>query len=310
MISYLASIGVTIGIYALLALGINVAWGLTGMINLGMAGFFALGAYASAIATTTGDMPIVIGVVLGCIFAGAAGLLLAAITLRLRGDYLAIITLGCSESIRLFMTNEIWLTRGPDGISNIPGPLRGEITPQDFNLLFLGIMIIVLIVVVILLRNLANGPYGRALRAIRDDDVVAAVAGKPVGRLRLEAFALGAGLLGLAGALFGHYQSYIAPDMFLPLITIYIFLALTAGGPGNMLGAVLGAALVVFVLEGTRFVHDLIPGLSIVQVAAVREISVGVLLILALRFRPKGLVPERTLRSAEVGLPHGGERTR
>lgn len=303
MTSYLASIGVTIGIYALLALGINVAWGLTGMINLGMAGFFALGAYASAIVTTTGGLPIPVGIVLGFAFAGAGGLLLAAITLRLRGDYLAIITLGCSESIRLFMTNEIWLTRGPDGISNIPGPWRGELSPRDFNLLYLGLMIIVLVVVVIFLRNMANGPYGRALRAIRDDDVVAAVAGKTVNRMRLEAFALGAGLLGLAGALFGHYQSYIAPDMFLPLITIYIFLALTAGGPGNMLGAVLGAVLVVAVLEGTRFVHDLIPGISIVQVAAVREIAVGTLLILALRFRPKGLIPERPARTRDFGLP-------
>ncbi|MEQ9812994.1 MAG: branched-chain amino acid ABC transporter permease [Azospirillaceae bacterium] len=237
MLSYLASIGVTIGVYALLALGLNVAWGLTGMINLGLAGFFALGAYASAIATTSGGMPIVGGVVLGFLFAGAGGLLLAAITLRLRGDYLAIITLGFSESVRLFASNETWLTRGADGISNIPGPWRGELTPFEFNVLFLGLTTVVLIAVTVLLRNLANGPYGRALRAVRDDDIVAGVAGKPVARLRLQAFTLSAGLLGLAGALYGHYNSYIAPDVFRPLITIYIFLALTAGGPGNMLGA-------------------------------------------------------------------------
>ncbi len=310
MISYLASLGVTVGIYALLALGINVAWGMTGMINLGMAGFFALGAYASAIATTTGDQPIVLGVIIGAVFATAGGLLLAAVTLRLRGDYLAIVTLGFSESVRLFVTNEIWLTKGPDGISNIPGPWRGEITPFEFNLLFLGLMVAVLITVVVLLRNLANGPYGRALRAIRDDDAVAAVAGKPVPRLRLEAFALGAGLLGLAGALFGHYNSYIAPDIFRPLITIYIFLALTAGGPGNILGAVAGAFIVVAVLEGTRFLGEAVPGLSGVQVAALREMAIGVLLILALRFRPRGLIPERPLRAREVGIAIPGGDTK
>jgi len=302
MLSYLASIGVTIGVYALLALGLNVAWGLTGMINLGLAGFFALGAYASAIATTAGGMPIVGGVVLGFVFAGAGGLLLAAITLRLRGDYLAIITLGFSESVRLFASNETWLTRGADGISNIPGPWRSELTPFEFNVLFLGITTVVLVVVTLLLRNLANGPYGRALRAVRDDDIVAGVAGKPVARLRLQAFTLSAGLLGLAGALYGHYNSYIAPDVFRPLITIYIFLALTAGGPGNMLGALVGAVLVVFVIEGSRFLHDIVPGLSGVQVAATREMAIGILLILAMRLRPRGLVPERPLRAREVGL--------
>ncbi|MEZ5823893.1 MAG: branched-chain amino acid ABC transporter permease [Geminicoccaceae bacterium] len=302
MTSYLASMAVTVGIYALLALGLNVAWGLTGMVNLGLAGFFALGAYASAIATTSGGLPVVLGVLLGFLFAGAFGLLLAAVTLRLRGDYLAIITLGFAESVRLFAANEIWLTNGADGISNIPMPGRGLVTPMQFNIGFALLALLVTLAVLVFLHRLASSPMGRALRAIRDDDVVAGVAGKPVRRMRLQAFALSAALLGLAGALFGHYNSYIAPDIFRPLITIYIFLALTVGGPGNMRGAVFGSIFVVVLLEGSRLLGDLLPSLSGVQVAALREITVGMMLILALRIRPRGLWPEQPLRANDVGL--------
>ncbi|MCB1971184.1 MAG: branched-chain amino acid ABC transporter permease [Geminicoccaceae bacterium] len=306
MSSYLASLAVTTGIYAMLALGLNLAWGLTGMVNLGLAGFFALGAYASAIATTSGGLPVPVGMVLGFVFAGAFGLLLAAVTLRLRGDYLAIITLGFAETVRLVATNETWLTRGADGISNIPMPGRGLLTPMEFNIGFAILALIVMLVTVLFLRRLALSPMGRALRAIRDDDTIAAVAGKPIRRLRLQAFTLSAALLGFAGALFGHYNSYIAPDVFRPLITIYIFLALTVGGPGNMIGAVLGSIVVVAVLEGSRLLGDLLPDLSGTQVAALREITVGMLLIVSMRVRPRGLLPERPLRSADVGLSNRG----
>jgi branched-chain amino acid transport system permease protein len=134
------------------------------------------------------------------------------------------------------------------------------------------------------------------LRAIRDDDQVAAVAGKAVVAFKVEAFAVSAGLLGLAGALFAHYTSFIAPDTFTALISIYVVLALTAGGTGNNRGAVLGAALVVFFMESTRFVTGALPGLKPVQVAAVREGLIGLSLIVVLRVRPTGLLPERLPR--------------
>jgi len=136
------------------------------------------------------------------------------------------------------------------------------------------------------------------LRAIRDDEQVAEVAGKPVRRFKVEAFALSAAILGLAGGLYAHYTSFIAPDAFVPLVTIYVVLALTAGGTGNNWGAVLGAGLVVFFLESTRFATAWLPGLAPVQVAAVREFVIGVSLILVLRLRPAGLLPERLPRIA------------
>ena len=299
MISYLVSLVATAGIYALLALGLNVMWGMTGMINLGLAGFFALGAYASAMVTVYWNVPMVIGVLTGFAAAAFFGVMLTLCTLRLRGDYLAIVTLGFSEVIRLVASNEIWLTRGTDGISGIPGPWRGELSPFAFNVLFAVITLSVVVLALILTLRLRYSPYGRVLRAIRDDEVVTRVAGKSVNLFKAQAFALGGGLMGVAGALYGHYTSYIAPDLFRPLITIYIFLALTAGGTGNPYGAVCGAFLVIVILESTRFIAELAPGLNGAQVAALREIAIALCLILVLRWRPAGLLPERLPRHSQ-----------
>ena len=296
MTSYLISIVATAGIYALLALGLNVIWGMTGMINLGLAGFFAVGAYGSALVTKAAGLPIAVGVLVGFAVAALAGALLTLTTLRLRGDYLAIVTLGFAEVVRLVASNEIWLTNGTDGISGIPGPWRGELTPIAFNMVFCVIALGVVLVALVATHRLRNSPFGRVLRAIRDDDVVARVAGKSVNLFKIQAFAVGGGLMGVAGALYGHYTSYIAPDLFRPLITIYIFLALTAGGTGNNLGAVAGAFILLAIMESTRFLADLAPDLGGAQVAALREIVIALVLILVLRFRPAGLLPERLPR--------------
>jgi len=296
MDTYLVAMAVFAGIYALLALGLNLVWGLTGMINLGLVGFFALGAYVSALSTKALGAPIPAGLAAAMLAAAAAGALVAVTTARLRGDYLAIITLGFSEVVRIVASNEIWLTNGTDGISGIPGPLRGRVPPEAFNLVYLGIVAAVVAAVYLVLERVRRSPYGRVLRAIRDDDQVAAVAGKPVLAFKVEAFAVSAAVLGLAGGLYGHYTSYIAPEVFVPLISIYIVLALTAGGTGTNRGAVVGAVLVVFFLESARFATGWLPGLQPVQVAAVRELVIGASLILVLRFRPAGLIPERIER--------------
>jgi branched-chain amino acid transport system permease protein len=282
--------------YALMALGLNLVWGMAGMINLGLVGFFAFGAYVSALATKRGGVPMVLGVAGALVLTAAAGAVMALVTARLRGDYLAIITLGFSEVVRITASNEIWLTNGTDGISGIPGPWRGRVTPEVFNLIYLALAAAAVAVVLAVLQRVRYSPYGRVLRAIRDDDQVTAVAGKHVLRFKVEAFALSAGILGVAGALWGHYTSFIAPDVFVPLITIYVVLALTAGGTGNNWGALVGAFLVVFFMEGTRFATGWLPSLKPVQIAAVRELSIGASLLIVLRFRPAGLLPERIPR--------------
>ena len=300
MASYLAAIACFAGIYALLALGLNLVWGLAGLVNLGLAGFFAFGAYASALATVKLGWPIAGGMALGFVVAALAGALLMLVTLRLRGDYLAIITLGFAEAVRLVASNEIWLTRGTDGISGIPGPWRGALSTAQFNGVFLALTVLAVALVLWLLERLRASAYGRVLRAIRDDDQVAAVAGKYVARFKVEAFAIASGIMGLAGALYGHFTSYVAPDLFTPIITIYIFLAVTAGGVGNNFGAVLGAVVVMMALEGTRFIAEALPGLAGAQTAALREAVIGILLLLIMRLRPQGLLPEPRYRHPTV----------
>jgi branched-chain amino acid transport system permease protein len=303
MANYLVSMAVYAGIYALMSLGLNVIWGMAGMINLGLAGFFALGAYVSALLTVKGGGPMAAGLACGAIVAAAVGVGMALVTARLRADYLAIVTLGFSETVRLVASNELWIANGTDGISGVPGPFRGTLTPLQFNWLYLAIVAAAIAVVFVLLERLGHAPFGRVLRAIRDDDQVAAVAGKHVMAFKAKAFAASAGILGLAGGLYGHYTSFVAPEMFSPLLTIYVVLALLSGGIGNNRGAVVGAFLVVFFLESTRFVIPLLPGLTPVRGAAVRELLISGSLIALLRFRPTGLIPERLPRVPVPDLP-------
>jgi branched-chain amino acid transport system permease protein len=293
VVNYLIAMGVSACIYALMAVGLNVIWGLAGMINLGLVGFFAVGAYVTALCTLKLGVPIVLGMALGAVAASLVGAIVSLVTVRLRGDYLAIVTLGFAETIRVVSSNAIWLTNGTDGISGIAGPWRGTVSPEAFNLLYLAIVGAIVAVGYVLAERLRASPFGRVLRAIRDDEQVVAVAGKHVTRFKVQAFAIGAGTLGLAGALYAHYTSFIAPDIFVPLLTLYVKLALLTGGVGNNRGAVVGAFAVVFLLESTRFVIPLVPFLSAVQGAALRELLIAGLLIVMLRYRPAGLVPER-----------------
>ena len=168
MTAYLTAMAISAGIYALLALGVNLTWGMAGLVNLGLAGFFAVGAYTTALLTKSG-IAIPFGIIAAALVAAATGAVVALITARLRADYLAIVTLGFSESVRITAANEIWLTNGSDGIAGIPGPWRGTLDPQQFNVLFLIIVIAVLVAMFAVAQRLASSPFGRVLRAIRDD---------------------------------------------------------------------------------------------------------------------------------------------
>ncbi|WP_293865385.1 branched-chain amino acid ABC transporter permease [uncultured Alsobacter sp.] len=292
MLSYLVFTLTIGGLYALLALSLNLIWGGVGMVNLGLAGFFGLGAYATAIATGAGA-PLVVGLAAALLVGVAAGGLVTFATLRLRDDYLAIVTLGFAEVVRLVALNERWLTKGSDGISGIRAPFKAELGTAGFAWFYLAFVTAIVIAVWLLMRRLDRAPIGRAMKAVREDQELARFAGKDVLRLKFQAFAVSAAIAGLSGALYAHFQSYVAPDHIQPLITIYIFLAVTAGGVGRPAGAVLGAYAVVIFLEGTRFAAEIVPGLQPVQLAALREIMVGMALILILRLKPQGVLPER-----------------
>lgn len=291
MLSYLIFMATLASFYGLMALGLNLMWGMTGLVNLGMVGFFALGAYASALGVTALGWPIGLGFLAALLLTGLVGALASFCLARLRDDYFAIVTLGLAEVIRVVADNEVWLTRGSDGISGIPQPLRTELGAW-FNPAYLLLSTTVLLAAWWVLERLRRAPLGRVLRALRDDQHVAATAGKNVLKFKALVSALAGMLAGLAGALYAHYTRYIAPDVFQSIVTVYVFLAVTLGGRGNHGGAVLGAFLVVGFLEGSRFLIDQLPWLSSVQGAALRQVVIGLALLVVLRWRPHGLLPE------------------
>ncbi len=232
MISYFVFILVVAGIYAMLAQSLTLSWGLTGLVNLGLVGFFAIGAYASAMSTKWGGWPIPFGLALAVVVGLIAGFVVTISTLRLRDDYLAIVTLGFAELVRLVASNEIWLTGGTDGIAGVP-PVVPRAWGLGYHLTMLALISAIVLALHLALAHLAASPWGRALRAVREDQTVAAVAGKPVTRLKAEAFSIAAAIAALAGGLYGHYTSFVAPEVYQPLLTIYVFLAVTAGGVGR-----------------------------------------------------------------------------
>jgi len=289
--AYLTAIATLIGVRALLTLGLNVQWGLTGLVNLGVVAFFAVGAYTSAL-LAVGGAPLVLAWIAAVALAAAAGAGLAMVALRLREDYLAIVTLGFAEVLRLGLLNESWLTRGANGVTGIPRPLHARFSAH-YDLFYLAVVLAAVLLVYAALERVRRSPFGRVLRAIREDEVVAASAGKPVFRFKVQAFALGAGVAGLAGILFAHYLAYIEPNMFLPQESLFVWLALILGGSGNNRGALLGSVVLLGLLEGSRFAKDVIPFLTGVRLAAAQQILVGVVLVVLMIRRPEGLLPEK-----------------
>jgi branched-chain amino acid transport system permease protein len=291
VIAYLTAIAILVGVRALLTLGLNVQWGLTGLVNLGVVAFFAVGAYTSAL-LAVGGAPLAVAWPAAIALAAAGGAGMAMIALRLREDYLAIVTLGFAEVLRLFLLNEAWLTRGANGVTAIPRPLHARFATH-YDLFYLGLVLATVALAYAALERLRRSPFGRVLRAIREDETVAAVSGKAVFRFKVQAFALGAGVAGVAGFLFAHYLAYVEPNMFLPQESLLVWLALILGGSGNNRGALVGSAVLLGLLEGSRFAKDVIPFLTGVRLAAAQQMLVGVVLVVLMIRRPEGLLPEK-----------------
>jgi branched-chain amino acid transport system permease protein len=291
VIAYLVAIATLVAIRALLTLGLNVQWGLTGLVNLGIVAFFAVGAYTAGLLAVAG-LALPLAWAAAIVLAAVAGIAMAMVALRLREDYLAIVTLGFAEVLRLFLLNEAWLTRGANGITGIPRPLHA-LLGRHYDVFYLAAVLAAVGLVYWALQRVGGSPFGRVLRAIREDETVAAVAGKAVFRFKVQAFALGAAIAGLAGIFFAHYLAYIEPNMFLPQETLFVWLALILGGAGNNRGALLGSVVLLGLLEGSRFAKDLIPFLTGVRLAAAQQILVGVVLVALMIHRPEGLLPER-----------------
>ncbi|MER5172348.1 branched-chain amino acid ABC transporter permease [Thioclava kandeliae] len=299
--------------YAIMCLGLNLQWGQTGLFNVGIAGFVAVGAYVSALLTTPAidgrlggfGLPILIGWLGGGLAAGVLCFLLGALTLRLRADYLAIATFGAAVVIQLALLNLEGITGGPFGIGFIPRPFGTLQSHANlFTLANLGVMAATVLLSYLVLEHLVRSPWGRVLRALREDETAARALGKNPVTYRLQAFAIGGFFMGLGGAAQAHFIGFIAPDNYLPILTFQVWTMLIVGGSGNMRGAILGAVLVwaIWALSGSA-VSALFPPEAQARAASLQIVMIGVALCAVLLLRPRGLLGEAgTLRARRPAL--------
>ena len=265
----------------ILAVSLNLINGFTGQLSLGHAGFMAVGAYAAVVCTKFLDLPFIVGIIAACLAAALAGLIIGVPTLRLRGDYLAIATLGFGEIIRVILQN-IDELGGPAGILGIS---RYSTWPYLFSATVLTVIVI---------QNLINSSYGRAIISIREDEVAADIMGIHTTKYKVLAFIIGAGFAGLAGALFAHYFYIIKPDSFNFLKSFDILVMVVLGGLGSTTGAVIAA---IFITILTAFLQAF---------PAVRMIIYALILIVVMIYRPQGLLGNRELTRRSIERIWGG----
>jgi branched-chain amino acid transport system permease protein len=299
-----------IGIYALLALGLNIQWGFAGLFNAGIAGFFAVGAYTSAILTSPHadgrlggyDLPFFVGWIGAMVAAALVAWPIGKICLRFRSDYLAIATIGIAEIIRLVIKSEETLTNSARGITGIPRPY-GDLAYFESQAAYLAIVVVVLLLAYLAVERQFRAPWGRMMQAIRDNELAARAMGKNIEFRRLEAFIFGSALMGLGGALFAHFNRSITPEAIDPMVaTFLVWIMLILGGSGNNRGAILGAAVVWIIWSVSEIATDQLPHEYAVKAKYIRLFLIGLMLQLVLRFRPEGLLPA-PLR----GEPGGGD---
>ncbi|GHD24654.1 branched-chain amino acid ABC transporter permease [Tianweitania populi] len=293
MIPYLIATLSVVVIFTLAGLALNLQWGMGGLVNFGLFGFYMLGAYICGLLVVRWGLNPLVAMTLAILTTAAISALVSLISIRLSEDYLAIVTLGFAECIRLFISYEDWLTFGTLGVSGITRPFAGLVSAQWSDLAFIILAISALCVVYVVLSLVSASPFGRLMRATRDDPDIVGSLGRSVLTIRLRSFALGGAILGLAGSLHAFYYGYIDPTQFTPIITAYAFMAVVVGGRGSNPGVLLAAFVLVFVLEGSRFLVDYVPGLDGATLASLRLIAVGTALVVLLIIKPAGFGRER-----------------
>jgi branched-chain amino acid transport system permease protein len=318
-------------LYAMLALGLNIVVGYAGLLDLGFVAFFAVGAYLYALCASPHfglHLPFWLLLPAAALLAAAFGVLLGAPTLRLRGDYLAIVTLGFGEIIRIFLNNlnaPVNLTNGPQGITMIrpieiagvslarPLEIAGVTLPSLYLYYYLFLALAALALVIS--ARLEDSRIGRAWIAIREDEVAARACGVNTRDLKLLAFALGASFGGVAGALYASFQGFVSPESFGLTESIMILCMVVLGGMGHVRGVVIGAAILVALPEALRYTGPLqraLFGSVYIEPSDLRLLLFGLALVLVARWRPAGLWPSPVRRRelAERHAPGGVEAGR
>jgi ABC-type branched-subunit amino acid transport system permease subunit len=314
MINYVVSVLTEGAIFAIMALGLNIIWGWSGDFDLAFYGYVALGTYMTLVLTVGKPMdpttyilgltlPFPIAVLLAVLSSMLLALIVGALALRhLRGIYFSIVTLGAVYVLYIFAGQFVPLFNGYNGVAGLFDPM-GDVLGLDFNsypFFYLGLCVAVLAVVVLAVTRLSSSRFGLALRSLREDERAAAAFGRDIYATKLKAYVLGAALGGLGGALFAGYLSAFNPSAWSPTETITLYAAILIGGRGSTRGVLLGVLVMYAGLqELPRYLPEIAGHAS--YAPAFRVIITGVVLVLFIRFRPQGILPERRMRDGDPG---------
>lgn len=281
---YLVHILVLVGVYSMLAVSLDLLAGYTGLVSIAHAAFYGLGAYTSALLAVHFGAPFLAGVLAGMAVAALVSVVVSLPSLRLHDDYFVIATFGFQMILFSIFNNWTDLTRGPLGIPGIPRPMIFGWTIES-QIELVGLIAVFAATAYIVAGRLSTSPFGRVLRAIREDEVFTQALGKNTLRFKVTAFAVSAALAASAGSLYAHYITYIDPTSFTVMESILVISMVIIGGAGSRWGPVIGAVVLVTLPEALRFL-----GLPIGAAANLRQIIYGSLLVAMMMWRPRGLV--------------------
>jgi len=288
---YIFHIIIMINIYIILTTSTNLLVGMTNLLSLGQAALYGIGAYLAVLALMVLNLSLIPAMIFVIIGTSLVSLLIAYPSLRLRGDYFVLATLGFQLIVYTILYNWVDVTRGPYGIPGIPSPaLFGDIVISGI-IPFLILSTILSVSIILIFYKLIYSPFGRALKAIRDDELSTQAIGRNVTSLKILAFVASSGFISISGLLYASYVSYIDPTSFNLDEAIFILSAVIIGGTGNIKGPVIGSIFVVVLPELLRFV-----GLPDSVAANLRQIIYGLMIIVLMRLRPQGLAGEYALR--------------
>lgn len=337
-------------VLAILALALNLHWGYTGIFNFGVVGFFLIGAYTAAIVTKEPDradfeeyfggygpdldvapflatdqwFPFLVAIAVSAVVCGVIAFLISIPTLRLREDYLAIATIGLAELARRIAIEEQSIGNGSSGLGNIPGPLQGVVDINDYRYVFLGVALGLLALLYLALERSARSPWGRVLRALREDEQATEASGKNVRAYETHAFVLGAMVMGIGGAMYAFQARSISPETFTHFFgTFLIWTMVIVGGSGNNNGVLVGVYTVWGFWQASLLIQSYdMPAVVQVRLPFFRDMILGSLIVLVLLLMPRGLIPEgsrvsiwaeratrRMRRDASAPGPPGSEGT-
>jgi branched-chain amino acid transport system permease protein len=311
-------------LFVFLSLGLNIVVGFAGLLDLGYIAFYAVGAYVYALLASPHfnlHLPFWVILPIGALVACLFGVLLGAPTLKLRGDYLAIVTLGFGEIVRIFLNNlsqPVNITNGPQGISRIDpfrfGSFSFSQTETIFGIVFSGpikyyyLFLLLLLLVIVVNLRLQHSRIGRAWEAVREDEIAARAMGINTTGIKLLAFAMGASFGGVAGGMFAAIQGFVSPESFVLVESVMVLSMVVLGGMGNVWGVVLGAVLLSFVPELLRYTVEPLQkslfGRTIIEPEVIRMLLFGLALVLMMLYRPAGLLPS-AVRKRELAQPKG-----